>query len=126
MTTPLLPPPPPAAGHCSRHFNPCPQCQREYGEALWLARHKKYQGPELAFWGGFAALVNTPLAAVLLACYFLLDNPGPLLELRGLEIGPFSLVFGSFLAVCALFGIGLLAEGLRLWKKHPIDWDNPP
>ena len=119
MTTPVLPPPPPAGGSCPRH--PCPQCQREYNEALWIARRKKYEGPELAFWGGLAALICTPMAAALLAGHFFFDTEGP--QLWG---GPFALTFGSFLGIGALCGAGLLAKGIQLWKNNPIDWENPP
>ena len=126
MTTPALPPPPPAAGECSRHFNPCPSCQREYNDALWMARRQKYEGPETAFWGAVILLATIPLTLACLIPFFL-GVASPPLEFRNIyTIGEFLPVFGSFLGLGALGGAFLLYKGIEIWRKNPIDWDNPP
>ena len=121
MTTPLLPPPPPAAGPCSRHA--CQECQREYNDALWTARRKKYEGPETVFLGAIILLAALPLS---LAC------------LLGFALAPASPSFAEFffkdelsfmfltLGLGILGGAFLLYQGLRLWRRNPIDWDAPP
>ena len=114
----------PRAAPCDRH--PCPFCRKEAESARFWAARKKYEGPELVFWGSLLALSNGGLALAIAAAFFepfgSWAGPPPRLE-GGAD---FRLVFGTALGLIALGGSVIIAKGIRIWRKHPIDWDTPP